>query len=113
MKLDDIVKPTDFEATYTRTSIAKKSLRTLEEAGVFPLTLKNPKLVFLNTLGLYVYLSGNLDYYRLSYHATISNEIKHHLPLDEWKNQFGKNWYLMVKVIRKLSCLIPANMICM
>ncbi len=97
--LEEIASKTDFEATYQRTYMAKKPLQFLEQQGIFPLTAKNPKLIYLNVLGLYAYLSGHLGNKNQNYNATIScNGLN--IPKSDLEYQLG------LKLVEKKKCLL-------
>jgi len=62
----------DFLDTYKRKHPAKQALQFLEDHSIFPLTLRNPKLTYLNLLGSYIYFSGNLRKDKNAFRVQIS-----------------------------------------
>jgi hypothetical protein len=61
-----------FLESYSDKARAEKLLVRLDRRGVFPLTYQNPKLAFLNVLGLYTYFSGALTQSKSTFDAMIS-----------------------------------------
>src|SRR3989344_585033 len=61
VRLEEIATREHFLATYKDTPKAEKCAQILDNAQVFPLTASSPAMVYLNILGTYVYLSGNLS----------------------------------------------------
>jgi len=61
-----------FLDSYKNKSQAVKLLGKLERKDIFPLTYQNPKLAFLNVLGLHAYFSGTLTHSGPTYDAMIS-----------------------------------------
>ena len=72
-----------FLDSYSDKVRASKMLEKLEKHNVFPLTYQNPKLVYLNILGLYAYFSGTLTQSGPTFDAMISGGREQQRDLSE------------------------------
>jgi hypothetical protein len=71
---NEICTREEFVASYKSEKLGERVASVLDKYNIFPLTCKNPKLVFVNILGLAVYFSGALTAdKRNRYDAMISN----------------------------------------
>ncbi|MBI4143949.1 hypothetical protein HY486_01750 [Candidatus Woesearchaeota archaeon] len=88
--LEEIVTRKEIFETYERQEYGQKALEILESHRIFPLTYGNPKLKYVNLLGLYIYFTGTM-------HVTPSPTIAHInadweenlLLLNAWKKELG------------------------
>ncbi len=91
LRLDEICTREDFLGTYPRQKYyAEKAAAFLDGHGIFPLTYTNPKLVYLNLLGLYVYYSGSLTVAGARANAYLAGGRDHQHDLtDVWREHLG------------------------
>ncbi len=81
---DEICTRQQFIDSYQMKGQAQSFAAMLDRHEIFPLTFRNPKLTFLNTLGLHVYFSGALTKYKGSqYDASICGGRKQQRDLSE------------------------------